>query len=63
MRDRDAAPGAGRVMRCVWWRAGHLAGELPPGTRLDVAIEPKINEWNGRETAQFQVVDVREMTA
>lgn len=38
---------------------GELASELATGVPLDVAFEPKLNQWQGRVTAQMQVADVR----
>lgn len=38
---------------------GDMATELAMGVDIDVAFEPKINEWQGRRTAQMVVKDVR----
>ena len=48
-----------RIIRAVWWGAGHLAGDIASGMTLDVAIEPKINEWNGRVSVEAEVRDIR----
>jgi single-stranded-DNA-specific exonuclease len=46
------------VMRGVWWSRGALATELAPGARLDLAVEPRINEWNGAVNVELHVRDV-----
>lgn len=40
----------------VWWKAGEKS--LPVG-RFDVAFAPQVNEFNGRRTVQFKVLDWR----
>ena len=39
---------------CVWWGAGN--GSLPVG-KFDLAFAPQVNEFNGRTTVQFKVLD------
>jgi single-stranded-DNA-specific exonuclease len=51
--------GARRWMRAVWWRRGSLACDLAAGMSLDIAIEPKINHYNGRTTVEGEISDVR----
>ena len=41
----------------VWWGAGKEAS-LPVG-KIDVAFAPQINEYNGRRTVQFKLLDWR----
>ena len=48
-----------RQVRTVWWSAGGRAADLASGMRLDVAIEPRVNEWNGRVSVEAEVRDVR----
>ena len=55
---QDAAVGR-RQVRSVWWSAGQLACDLASGMRLDVAIEPKVNTWQGRVSVEAEVRDVR----
>lgn len=38
---------------------GHLADDIGAGDEIDVAFEPKINEWQGRRTAEMVVKDLR----
>lgn len=46
------------IMRAVWWNAGHLAGDIASGMTIDLAIEPKLNEWNGRVNVEGDVRDI-----
>ncbi|MCL4209087.1 MAG: single-stranded-DNA-specific exonuclease RecJ [Phycisphaeraceae bacterium] len=46
-------------IRAVWWRAGSLAAQLQQNQRVDVAIEPKINEFNGRTSVEAEIRDIR----
>ncbi|MHC5024695.1 MAG: single-stranded-DNA-specific exonuclease RecJ [Planctomycetota bacterium] len=58
LRVRQDGPGGRRVLRAVWWGAGHLAGDLAAGLPVDIAIEPKINTWNGRSNVEAEIRDV-----
>jgi single-stranded-DNA-specific exonuclease len=53
------AGGRRRVLRTVWFGAGSRAADLAAGQRLDAVIEPKINAWNGRESVEGMIRDVR----
>ena len=59
LRLRQEHAGARNLMRAVWWSAGERAADLAAGMRLDVAIEPKLNTWNGRVSVEAQVRDLR----
>lgn len=48
-----------RVVRAVWWNQGELVDQLVTGRRLDVAIEPKVNDWQGRTSVEAEIRDVR----
>ncbi|MHC4422471.1 MAG: single-stranded-DNA-specific exonuclease RecJ [Planctomycetota bacterium] len=48
-----------RSLRTVWFGAGARADDLASGMRLDAVIEPKINAWNGRESVEGIIRDVR----
>ena len=48
-----------RVLRTVWFGSGSRAADLAPGMRVDAVIEPKINAWNGRESVEGMIRDVR----
>ncbi len=49
----------GKIVKMIGFRFGHLVGALPLGSRVDVAYELGVNEWNGRKEVQFKIVDVR----
>jgi len=56
---RAESNGQRRWLRLVWFSAGRLAADLASGMTIDAAIEPKINEWNGRTSVEGIVQDVR----
>lgn len=56
---RQETPRGRRVVRTVWWQAGSLAGDIAPGMQVDAAIDPKINEWQGRRSVEAEIRDVR----
>ena len=45
---------------CVMWGAGDLVDGIQPGMELDVCYRPQINEYNGRRSVQFLLLDFRE---
>ncbi len=49
----------GRTMRAVGFRMGELAGKLARGQTVDIAFEGTINSWNGIESAEAHIKDVR----
>jgi single-stranded-DNA-specific exonuclease len=49
----------GRVMKGIAFSRGDLADELRVGERVDLAVEPDLNEWNGRVSVEVLVKDVR----
>ena len=59
MRVRQETDGGIGRMRAVWWRGAEHAASMAPGMRLDLAIEPKINEWNGARSVEAELRDVR----
>lgn len=56
---RQESPAGRRFIRAVWWSAGERAADLANGMTVDVAIEPKLNDWNGRVSVEAEVKDVR----
>jgi single-stranded-DNA-specific exonuclease len=48
-----------RWLRSVWWHGGKHAADLAPGMRLDLAVEPKINAWDGRVNVEAEICDLR----
>jgi single-stranded-DNA-specific exonuclease len=47
------------TMKCIAFNQGELAERLTPGTRLDLAVEPIINEFNGRQSVELEIKDLR----
>jgi single-stranded-DNA-specific exonuclease len=50
--------GRGVAWDAVFFRHGHLVGEVP--ARVDVAYTLDVNEWNSRKRLQLHVQDLRE---
>lgn len=48
-------------MKAIAFNAGAMFDQLKPGVQLDLAVEPHINEWNGRASVELQVKDIRLM--
>lgn len=44
---------------CIWWRKGDLKDVISFNTHYDIAFKPSLNLWNGRETLQLIVEDVK----
>ena len=59
LRLRQDHEGGRRWMRGVWWSAGERASDLAAGAHLDLAIEPKLNEWNGQTSVEAEIRDIR----
>ena len=51
--------GSGRVMDAIYFRGGSRIQELVPGLSLDLVFSPSINRWNGNETLQLEIRDLR----
>jgi single-stranded-DNA-specific exonuclease len=49
----------GTHMRCVAWNCGELKPRLATGMTIDLAAEPKINEWQGRRNVELIVKNLR----
>lgn len=45
-------------MKGIWFGAGELVGRLRRGVACSVLAAASINEWNGRRTAELQVLDL-----
>lgn len=50
---------SGGAFKFVGFGLGSLARTLTPGSIVDVAYEPGVNEWNGRKEIQFRIVDLK----
>jgi hypothetical protein len=59
LRLRQQVNGHWQQMRGVWWSAGSRANDLAAGMKVDVAIEPKLNDWNGQVNVEVELKDVR----
>lgn len=46
-------------MKCIAFGAGALFDKLQPGITIDLAVEPQINEFNGRTTVELTVKDLQ----
>jgi single-stranded-DNA-specific exonuclease len=49
----------GRLIKAIGFGYGKLEPELPVGTRVDVAVEPTLNEWNGRVSVEVELKDLQ----
>lgn len=58
LRLRQSVNDRWQTMRSVWWGAGNLGADLAAGMCVDAAIEPRLNDWNGRVTVEAEVKDV-----
>jgi single-stranded-DNA-specific exonuclease len=46
-----------RTVRCIAFGAGDLIDRLAPGTSVRLAVEPSINEFNGRRNVELAIRD------
>jgi single-stranded-DNA-specific exonuclease len=46
---------AGASMKCIAFGYGSMLPQLSPGTRIDLAAEPTLNEFNGRISVELEV--------
>lgn len=47
------------LMKCIAFGYGELCDRLPAGTQIDLAVEPALNEFNGRTNVELEVKDLR----
>jgi single-stranded-DNA-specific exonuclease len=47
------------TMKCIAFNAGNWFDRLQIGTRLDLAAEPTLNEYNGRSTVELEIKDLQ----
>jgi single-stranded-DNA-specific exonuclease len=50
----------GRFVRCIAWNAGGWIERLRQGMRVELFATPRINEWNGKRSAELEVADIAE---
>jgi single-stranded-DNA-specific exonuclease len=48
-----------RSIRCIGFRCGELFDRLGPGTKIDLAVEPSLNEFNGRRNVELEIKDIQ----
>jgi single-stranded-DNA-specific exonuclease len=46
-------------MKAIAFNSGQWFDRLTPGTAIDLACEPTINEWNGRISVELEVKDLQ----
>ncbi len=46
------------VARCIAFKMGDIEPELPVGTEINLIVEPRIDEWQGRLRVDLTVVDI-----
>jgi single-stranded-DNA-specific exonuclease len=49
----------GATLKGIAFNKGDWADHLRPGQKIDIAVEPVLNEWNGRVSVEVQVKDIR----
>ena len=50
---------ADQCMKCIASARAILPEKLPPGTVIDMAVEPCLNEYNGRTSVELEVKDLQ----
>jgi single-stranded-DNA-specific exonuclease len=48
-----------KAMKCIAFNYAALQDRLKPGTMIDLAVEPQLNEWQGRVSVELEVKDVQ----
>ncbi|MBR6825445.1 MAG: single-stranded-DNA-specific exonuclease RecJ [Oscillospiraceae bacterium] len=49
----------GSNLQAIYFSGGSLLRKLQPGTRVDLAFQPTINEYRGTRNVQLNIVDLR----
>jgi single-stranded-DNA-specific exonuclease len=49
----------GQFMKCIAFGFGDLFDRLKVGTRVDLAVEPALNEYNGNTNVELEVKDLQ----
>lgn len=47
------------MIKCIAFGYGAMFDQLLPGTKVDLAVEPTINEFNGRVSVEMEVKDLK----
>jgi single-stranded-DNA-specific exonuclease len=48
-----------QFMKCIAFGHGHLFDHLKPGTQVDLAVEPTLNEYNGKVSVELEIKDIQ----
>ena len=48
-----------QIIRCIGFGYGNLCDHLAVGTRIDLAVEPILNEYNGSTSVELNVKDIQ----
>ncbi len=48
-----------QIIKCIAFGFGALDSKLTAGTRIDLAVEPRLNEYNGRTSVELEVKDLQ----
>lgn len=60
LRDAGEAAGrGGRTLRVIGWKWGERRAHLRAGSRFDAVVRPNISRWNGRESVEPELLDLR----
>ena len=46
-------------MKCIAFNYGAMFDQLGPGVKIELAVEPTINEFNGRKNVELEVKDLK----
>jgi len=46
-------------MKCIAFGGARLLDKLQPGITMDIAVQPQLNEYNGRVSVELEVKDVQ----
>jgi single-stranded-DNA-specific exonuclease len=49
----------GTAMKCIAFGLGEMFDKLKQGMMIDLAVEPQINEFNGRTNVELEVKDLQ----
>jgi single-stranded-DNA-specific exonuclease len=49
----------GTFMRCIAFNHGEWCDQLKSGMKIDLAVEPSINEYNGYRNVELEIKDLR----
>jgi single-stranded-DNA-specific exonuclease len=49
----------GERIRCVWWGQGELVEKIACGSRVDIVVKIKANEFRGHHSAEIEIIDLK----